>query len=281
MFTPLALFSGHKSSTTPANKGTILFVDDDKIILEMVGSRLKLEGFVVFTATRAEEALALLGKITADLVILDVTMPGLGGLGFLRRLEQCFRPPPCPVLIFSARHELESFFEGVNIAGFETKTCDPELFIRKVKDLVAAHHLKQAPAVASQAAPAQRWSLMLIDNDEEQRRHLHFYFHRNGFDVHARDGGGALVTTIAEVQPHVILMKYMLPEHNGPMLAKTLGSDPATHHIPVVIYDDSGLHAGSQHYENVRMMIGSAQDTLLLRTVLQIVNPTASQPGSA
>ena len=210
-----------------ANKGTLLFIDDDAVIQEMVGGRLRMEGFFVLYASRGEAALEMLETITPDLIILDVSMPGLGGLGFLRQLAETHLNP-APVIIFSVRTELEPFFAQTNVAAFFPKTGDPDRFIRLIDQI-----LKESRSGAK-AAPT-RWRLLLVENDEHQRYHLRHYFNRNGFDVHTIDGGHTLLQDASEKDPHAILIKYMLPNFNGPNLAQQLGLYPATQHIPVTV----------------------------------------------
>jgi DNA-binding response OmpR family regulator len=250
-----------------ANKGTILFIDDGAVIQEMVGGRLSMEGFFVLSASRGETALEMLEKITPDLIILDVSMPGLGGLGFLRQLAETHRNP-APVIIFSVRTELEPFFAQTNVAAFFPKTGDPDLFIRLIDQILRESRAR------TKVAPS-RWRLLLVENDEHQRYHLRHYFSRNGFDVHSIDGGHTLLQDASEKDPHAILIKYMLPHFNGPNLAQQLGLHPATQHIPVIIYDDTGLHANALQCIHARRVLGSAKDSLLLSTVLHEISQGA------
>ncbi|MEI8352730.1 MAG: response regulator [bacterium] len=210
-----------------ANKGTLLIIDDDAGIQEMVGGRLRMEGFFVLSASRGEAALEMLEKITPDLIILDVTMPGLGGLGFLRQLAETHRNP-APIIIFSVRTELEPFFAQTNVAAFFPKTGDPDRFIRLIDQILGESRAK------AKAAPS-RWRLLLVENDEYQRYHLRHYFSRNGFDVHTIDGGHTVLQAASENSPHAILIKYLLPHFSGPTLAQQLGTHPVTQHIPVII----------------------------------------------
>lgn len=78
----------------------ILIVEDDKEISELVTSHLKQENFIVFTAFDGEEALQLFENAQIDLVLLDLMLPKLNGMEFLKRIrEKSF----VPVLIISAK----------------------------------------------------------------------------------------------------------------------------------------------------------------------------------
>ncbi|MEI8120990.1 MAG: response regulator [bacterium] len=267
------LFTHRDAKSASPSKGIILFIDDDETILRMIGDRLRLEGFVVYAETRGEEALAKMETISADLIILDISMPGLGGLGFLRRLSETFHPARCPIIVFSARHELETFFTNTSVTAFIPKTCDPDVLIHQIHQLISQHAPVQPPPPAS---PPNRWKLLLIENDRDYRDHLVRMFHRNGFEVHHLPEDTSLLDTASSVNPHVILIKYMLPRQNGPALAEQLGSHAPTHHIPVILYDDTGLHTNMHHYPNVKSLVASSQGLQLLNAVLQVVRPVAT-----
>ena len=67
---------------------TILIVDDDRSVADTFARMLKLEGFVVATALSAEAGLLLASSAQPDAIILDMRMPLINGLQFLRTLRQ-------------------------------------------------------------------------------------------------------------------------------------------------------------------------------------------------
>jgi len=66
---------------------TILIVDDDEGVTQTFARMLKLEGFQVRTAINAESGLKVASESQANAIILDLRMPLVDGLGFLRRLR--------------------------------------------------------------------------------------------------------------------------------------------------------------------------------------------------
>lgn len=66
---------------------SILIVDDDSAVAETFSRMLKLEGYEVVTALDPEEGLALAGRIQPSAIILDMRMPILNGLQFLRKVR--------------------------------------------------------------------------------------------------------------------------------------------------------------------------------------------------
>lgn len=90
----------------------ILVIDDDPGVRSLLERGLKYEGFSVETASDGEAGLAALRERPAELVILDVMLPGIDGLEVLRRVRQVDQG--LPVLMLTARDESEQ-----QVAGFK------------------------------------------------------------------------------------------------------------------------------------------------------------------
>lgn len=250
--------------------GTILLVDDDPAILEMVGDRLQMEGYTLVTASRGEQALEKLRSLIPNLIILDISMPGLGGLGFLNHLTDIIPRPTAPIMIFTGRHELAPFFADDTVSCFVPKTTHPEIFIQKVHELVTRHQ-SQLAHHASVIPGITRKKLLLVEDDFDIRDHLSRFFGRSGFEVEPLDGSHSLLEAATRSQPHLILIKYLLPHHNGPKLAEQLGTHPPTRTIPIVLYDETGIQIDLRKHPFVKSLVFSNKDHILLKTVSDIL----------
>ncbi len=93
------------------SKARLLVIDDDAMILGSLARVLSYEGFEVATAGDGEAGLILHAKEPGDLVILDVSMPGLSGIDVCRRIKH--RSPSTPVLFLSARDEVPDRVKGL------------------------------------------------------------------------------------------------------------------------------------------------------------------------
>ena len=117
----------------------IVLVDDHAVV--RAGYRRFLEqhsGYTVIAeAASGEEAYAVLQRVTPDIVLLDLSMPGLGGLPCLRRFK--LRWPLLPVLVFSmhdsAAFATQALRAGAN--GYLTKGSDPQLMVEAVRQVLA------------------------------------------------------------------------------------------------------------------------------------------------
>jgi DNA-binding response OmpR family regulator len=85
----------------------ILIVDDDESVTQTFASMLRLEGYQVRTAFTAENGLRLAEESRPDAIILDLRMPLVDGLGFLRRLRAKDEQRKTPVAIVTGDYLLE------------------------------------------------------------------------------------------------------------------------------------------------------------------------------
>jgi DNA-binding response OmpR family regulator len=86
---------------------SILIVDDDEAVTQTFARLLQLEGFAVRTAGNAEMGLREAAEYAPDAIILDMRMPLIDGLGFLRRLRQRDGQRDIPVAIVTGDYYLD------------------------------------------------------------------------------------------------------------------------------------------------------------------------------
>jgi two-component system alkaline phosphatase synthesis response regulator PhoP len=120
------------------HKATILLVDDEPDILEIVSYNLKNEGYQVFTAQNGEEALKKAKKKKPDLVIIDVMMPVMDGIEACERMRKMSELDNTIITFFTARGEDYSMIAGFDAGAddYITKPVKPRVLVSKVKSLL-------------------------------------------------------------------------------------------------------------------------------------------------
>ncbi|MCR8644260.1 response regulator transcription factor [Paenibacillus sp. N1-5-1-14] len=113
---------------------TVLIVDDDKEIVEMMTDFLEDEQFNVLSAYNASQAIDLLetNGCHIDCLLLDVMMPGTSGLELCRQLR---RTMDIPILFLSARGEDVDKIRGLSLGGddYIVKSATPEEVVARIK----------------------------------------------------------------------------------------------------------------------------------------------------
>ena len=117
----------------------ILLVDDDSSLLATMGQFLKFEGYDVTTAESGETALEHLKVIRPDIIVLDMSMPGMGGMGFLKSIMGDDSKPQYPVLVLTARSQMAEMFGSIEVDGFMTKPADPDGLLQEVARILFQH----------------------------------------------------------------------------------------------------------------------------------------------
>jgi two-component system, OmpR family, response regulator MprA len=114
---------------------TILVVDDDRKITDMLRRTLIYEGYRVATAADGEEALIKAQSERPDLVVLDWLMPRLNGLETARMLREA---GPAPILMLTARDAVEQRVEGLNSGAddYLVKPFAPEELLARIRALL-------------------------------------------------------------------------------------------------------------------------------------------------
>ncbi|MDD5347756.1 MAG: response regulator [Candidatus Omnitrophica bacterium] len=92
----------------------ILMIDDDANIVRVVGSRLKANGYDFISAATGAEGIDRAKAEQPDLIIMDITMPGMSGYEAIGRLKQDDQTKAIPVVMLSARHDIEDIVKSMS-----------------------------------------------------------------------------------------------------------------------------------------------------------------------
>lgn len=123
---------------------SILVVDDMPFNLEVMEGILFREGYQVFTASNAGEALEIIGSKPVDLAILDVMMPGMNGFDLCRKLKALAGRRFFPVVLVTALNELDDKITGLEAGAddFLTKPFHTVELVTKIRSLIRLKELQ-------------------------------------------------------------------------------------------------------------------------------------------
>jgi two-component system OmpR family response regulator len=114
----------------------ILLVDDEHEFVTTLAERLELRGMNVSIATEGEEALGFLDTNRPQVVVLDVMMPGLGGLEVLERIKAI--DPKIQVILLTGHGATKDGIRGMQLGAFDylIKPIDIDELIKKLNEAV-------------------------------------------------------------------------------------------------------------------------------------------------
>jgi len=231
----------------------ILLIDDDKSLLTTLGDFLKSEGYEVITASSAEQALKKLEQETPDVIILDISMPGMGGVGFLKEITGRDGKPRYPVLVLTARANMAEFFSGLDVDGFVAKPCEPDVLVAEINRIIMTRQSASESSVISEL-PRQR-KVLVAEDDVAIAAKVCDVFIRAGFGASSVHRGPEVLEKAITQKPDIIVMKRVLTGMNGDAVAGVLSSIPTTRDIPIVLYDDTAPKNSEPKFLSASTMI--------------------------
>lgn len=119
-------------------KETILVVDDEEDILELVRHHLKREGYAVQCADSGEKALTAARTGPVDLIVLDLMLPGIDGLEVTRQLKNASQTKHIPILMLTAKGEESDVVTGLELGAddYVTKPFSPRILIARTRAIM-------------------------------------------------------------------------------------------------------------------------------------------------
>jgi two-component system OmpR family response regulator len=141
---------------------TILVVDDEPYIAELVAEALTLEGFSVLLGSTGTEALEQVRSLRPDLVVLDVMLPDLSGIEVCRRLRD--EGDDVPVVFLTARDGTEHKVEGLGIGDdYVTKPFAVDELVARIRAV-----LRRTAAAGGAGGRQLRFADLVMDIDAHE-----------------------------------------------------------------------------------------------------------------
>jgi two-component system OmpR family response regulator len=120
---------------------SVLVVEDDAYMLEMILIVLSHEGYRVRGAVNGKEALAEMESSPADLVVLDVMMPIMDGWDLCRELRLLY--PELPIIMITVKHETSQKVKGFGLGAddYLVKPFDPQELVIRIKAVLRRYRI--------------------------------------------------------------------------------------------------------------------------------------------
>ena len=117
---------------------TILIVDDEEDILQLIQYNLAKEGYQTVTTTSGEQALFEAARRLPDLIVLDLMLPGVDGIEVCKQLRAVEDTRQIPILMVTARSEEADIITGLEIGAddYITKPFSPKVLVARVRAIL-------------------------------------------------------------------------------------------------------------------------------------------------
>jgi CheY-like chemotaxis protein len=229
-------------SDVPDGAATILVVDDDPAVLDLLSIALGKEGYRVVHARSSEEALAQARAVHPQAITLDILMPHMDGWSVLVALKADPDLRDIPVVVVTILKD-RGMALTLGAADFMTKPVD---------------RASLTAMLSRYSAGPTTGSVLLVDDDAAARATACRIVAKLGYDVaEAANGVEALRWLDAHPPPALILLDLIMPQMDGFAFLEAIRERPALQNISVVILTAKQLTA-----EEKRALSGRTEQVL-------------------
>ena len=219
-----------------SDKKTILLIDDEIDLQQLVKIALNSRGYKVETANNGLEGLEKLKTITPHLIILDLNMPKMGGLVFYQKICDKNNQPKYSVLILTARANMATLFQDFIIDGFKTKPFEIDELLDEVDTIINKKFGIVKKINVSGVERAAK--VCIVDNNQEELKKIGECFLKAGYVVNSATNGAEAIEYIYGNLPDVALIKLSIPGISGDSVIVQLKRMARTHNIKFILYTE-------------------------------------------
>lgn len=222
---PLAVEQTTWPAAGGAHAGTVLVVDDDAGMRNLLGRFMSREGFHVETAADGAAGLRRARELHPDVITLDVLMPELDGWSVLTALKSDPELAEIPVVMLTVVDDKSIGF-ALGVSEYLTKPID--------RKRLAAVLDKFIPGGDGRDAGVGR-PVLVVEDDEATSRLLQRALVKQGWSVSTAANGRIALERLSESLPSLILLDLIMPEMDGFEFLEELRRRPDASGIPVVV----------------------------------------------
>lgn len=229
------------------NKGKILIIEDEEILVDVLRKKLEQQEYEVFTAKDGEEGLEKVDKLSPDLILLDIVMPKVDGYEVLTAMKKKYGDKFPPVIIISNSGqpvEIEKVMQ-LGAKNYIIKAqFTPEEVVEKVNQLMDGAD-NTATKVSTDGESADSTNVLIIEDDQFLRDLLTTKLKKENFSVSTAIDGPGGIEKILKEKPDVVLLDIILPGIDGFEILKRVrsNSDESIVETPVILLSNLGQEA--------------------------------------
>ena len=224
------LSAGEEPDVTPNGRNTVLVIDDDPTIQELLKRHLDKEGFRVSIAGDGETGLRLARELKPVAITLDVMMPGTDGWAVLTRLKADPDLADIPVIMLTIVSD-KNLGYTLGAAEYLTKPIDR----------------KRLLAVLNKYRHNPTCTVLVVEDDDTTREMVRRTLEKEGWAVSEAENGQVALQQISRAQPEIILLDLMMPEMDGFKFVSELRQNAAWRFIPIVVVTAMDLTQEERH----------------------------------
>jgi DNA-binding response OmpR family regulator len=207
---------------------TILVVDDERMICDLLRAALSRHGHEVLIATSGREGLELFQKRQPRFTLLDLRMPGMNGIAVLTSMRALDPKAAVIVLTGAGTTDLEYQARQMGVTDFLSKGLSLEVLegvVERVMQQPVKPPASPSPSADAQKAPShsqEAGSILVVDDEPQIRTFLRKFLSARGYRVRVAPDGQQALAFVDQKSPDIIVLDVNMPGMNGIEVLKRL-----------------------------------------------------------
>jgi PAS domain S-box-containing protein len=226
---------------------TILVIDDDPAILDLLTRYLSREGFQVVSTTGGEDGLQLARALKPTAITLDVMMPGMDGWSVLSALKADPELASIPVIMLTLTNNKNLGF-ALGASDYLSKPVDRSRLLETLRLRCATSTTRQA---------------LVVEDDADTRELVRRTLDKDGWTIQEARNGLEALSCLERSRPDLILLDLMMPDMDGFEFLTELRQHPEWQSIPVVVVTAKDLTEENRLFLNGSLMLGTCVKKIL------------------
>ena len=232
-------------------KKKILIIEDDYDLSALMIRHLQSAGYNVMSVGDAIQGVQFAKKEIPDLVILDLNIPGGGGVKVLENINRLPETQGIPVIVLTGIHDAEIREKVLDSGAVEylEKPYNPQELLRNVEE----HIVEPGKGEREEGSAGH---ILIVDDDADFVKKLSLDLHRANFSTSVAYDVNQGMRLAREKEPDLIILDLLLPGGGGFTFYKHLKGLVYTQNIPVIVltalqdekYKNEMVEAGVKYY---------------------------------
>jgi CheY-like chemotaxis protein len=257
------------SELPPEGATTVLVIDDDPNVCDLLKRFLGKEGIRVETALNGEDGLRLAKELHPDVITLDVKMPGMDGWTALVTFKSDRDLYDIPIIMLTIVDDRNKGF-ALGASDYIIKPIDRDRLLAILQKYETI---------------GRRSKFLVVEDDAPTREMLRRTLEKEGWTVDEAENGRVALQRVAIAKPALILLDLIMPEMDGFEFISELRKREAWRSIPIIVITAKDLTADDRlqlsGYVNRILHKGAYSREMLLAEVQQLFQASLQQKAAS
>lgn len=205
---------------------SVLILDDEEKIVEILVRLLKKRGFITWATTSPEAALNFVRSHRPSVALIDLEMPNMNGIQVIRAMREIM-PGIRVVVVTAYLSKYQSDIKTLNIRVVEKGTdTTPKLEAALCEELELSRHQFDAIKSREKTGARLKARILIVEEEKDIADFLKEIAQEEGFEAEAVNSAKEALEKLSTFKPDVLFTDYRMPGINGDELVKQLKASP-------------------------------------------------------